>query len=567
MSVVRSPYVRFVLPQVLIALWGTSWLWQASLALGDGRWPFLFLFWLNLMGVALSAWPTLLGFGVWLVRWAGRVGVDYPQPTGRGRTAVVMPIHNEDPARVFAAMEVMAQACATAQVPGVTFYVLSDSTDPALIRAEADHAAALAARDGGVIYRHRTENTGRKVGNLEDFCERWGDQHDYMLVLDADSLMTAQAISRLIGLMDADPKAGILQSVPYVVNRETLFARWQQFAARLYSPLWALGNDAWQGDAGNYWGHNAIIRIVPFRQHCTLPVLPGRPPFGGEILCHDVVEAGLMRRAGWGVRMVPDLAGSYEEMPTNLLDFYGRERRWCQGNLQHAKLLAWPGLRPASRLHLVVGILYYVFSFAWIALLLATLCFAPRGLAAIALPSVLLIWGVGALPKALSALVACLDPDVEQNWGGRGRLWASWAVDQVLTFLGSPIGILYDAFFVTMVLMGWNVRWDTQERADRGLRWGEAMRALRWHGAVGLVGVVAAMLFNPWLLLGAVPGLIGLFLAVPYAVLGSEVWAGQWARRWGLFLTPDELCPASELVRYRASVHSVPAGEKTAPVR
>ena len=201
----------------------------------------------------------------------------------------------------------------------------------------------------------------RKAGNIADFCARsWSAEYDYMVVLDADSLMGAGTIATLIGLMDANPSAGLIQTVPYAVGRETLFARIQQFAARLYTPLLVQGLAFWQGQDGNYWGHNAIIRIAPFVEHCDLPVLPGREPFGGEILCHDVVEAALMRRGGWQVWLMPLLGESYEALPANMVDFAQRERRWCQGNLQHLGVIGMRNLRAVGRYHLGLGVLTYL---------------------------------------------------------------------------------------------------------------------------------------------------------------------------------------------------------------
>ena len=181
-----------------------------------------------------------------------------------------------------------------------------------------------------------------------------------MVVLDADSLMGASAIATLIGLMDANPRTGIIQTVPYAVGRETMFARMQQFSARLYTPLLVEGLTFWQQGDGNYWGHNAIVRIAPFVAHCELPVLPGREPFGGEILCHDVVEAGLMRGAGWDVWVLPETLESFEAVPANMVDFASRERRWCQGNLQHLGVLPDRRLRPVGRFHLAYGVLHYL---------------------------------------------------------------------------------------------------------------------------------------------------------------------------------------------------------------
>jgi membrane glycosyltransferase len=143
------------------------------------------------------------------------------------------------------------------------------------------------------------ENTARKSGNIEDWIKRFGAGYDHMIILDADSLMTGDTIVRLVSAMEGHPGVALIQTLPIVVNARTLFARLQQFSGRLYGPLIAAGIAWWHGSEGNYWGHNAIIRVRAFAQDAGLPDLKGRKPFGGHILSHDFVEAALMRRGGW----------------------------------------------------------------------------------------------------------------------------------------------------------------------------------------------------------------------------------------------------------------------------
>jgi membrane glycosyltransferase len=322
--------------------------------------------------LALSSWPAILGFILGAFgRKAGRRQLAPAWPTGRARTAVLMPIYEEDSARVFAAVEVMRASLAVTGAGEVAFFVLSDTRRSEAAAAEENAYRALLARlaseAGGrrgapVHYRRRAANMRRKAGNVAKFLERWGGAYDFMVVLDADSLMTGHAIAQMIGTMEANPRAGIVQTMPYAVGRASLFARVQQFAGRLYGPMLARGLAFWQGPRGSYWGHNAIIRVQPFMQHCGLPDLPGHAPLGGEILCHDTVEAALMLRAGWDAWLVPGIEGSYEETPTNLLDHLVRERRWCQGNLQHLRVLRAQGLKFASLLHIGVGILRQLYT-------------------------------------------------------------------------------------------------------------------------------------------------------------------------------------------------------------
>ncbi|HUE09349.1 MAG TPA: glucans biosynthesis glucosyltransferase MdoH, partial [Steroidobacteraceae bacterium] len=285
-------------------------------------------------------------------------------------TALVMPIYNEDPIRTTATLQAMAEALGVIGANrAFEIVVLSDSTDAdAWIRETAaiDALRGSLAEIMPVWYRRRWRNTARKSGNLQDFVTRWGGRYDHMIVLDADSLIDASTLQRLVQMMRADPALGILQTAPQLIGARTLFGRLQQFAACVYGPVISRGLAAWSGDSGNYWGHNAIIRVTAFAQSCGLPELEGRKPFGGHVLSHDFVEAALMRRGGWKVRMATDCAGSWEEAPPSLIDVAIRDRRWAQGNLQHMKIIGAAGLRFSSRMHLGIGIMSYLSSPLWL---------------------------------------------------------------------------------------------------------------------------------------------------------------------------------------------------------
>ena len=335
------------------------------------KWALLILFVANFSWIALAFTSGVLGF-LWLVLRA-------PKPpalpaTLHGKGAVVMPIYNEAPSRVFGALQAIYEdVAATGLAARFDWFFLSDTTNSDIWIAEERAFLAMRARLGdaaGIYYRHRPKNVSRKAGNIVDFITRWGGAYDHMVVLDADSLMTGHAIVSLAAAMEADPDAGIIQTLPLIINRNTIFARVQQFAARIYGPVIAAGLAVWSGRDGNYWGHNAIIRTAAFAAHCGLPNLRGRPPFGGHILSHDFVEAALMRRAGYAVYMLPVLGGSYEESPPSLIDLAARDRRWCQGNLQHVRIIAAKGLKLASRQHLATGIMGYLASPLWMAQLL-----------------------------------------------------------------------------------------------------------------------------------------------------------------------------------------------------
>ena len=399
------------------------------------------------------------------------------------------------------------------------------------------------------------------MGNIADFCERWGGDYDYMLVLDADSLMGAEAIRTMIGLMDANPRTAIVQTIPYPVGRDTLFARIQQFSARLYTPLLVEGLRFWQQAEANYWGHNAIIRIQPFVLHCELPVLRGREPFGGDILCHDVVEAALLQRAGWEIWLLPESLDSYESLPANMVDYAQRERRWCQGNLQHLGVLGLPGLGAMGRYHLGLGITHYlagplVASFA----VLATLDYALGGSAArllllrggTAWIGLLLVLGVALYGAKLAALVWTLaSADRARAYGGRMRLLASAALEQVFAFVMSPVMLLFYTRYLVLLLLGLSVRWDAQPRDDRGVSWRESRRCMAWVGLLGAAWAGALAWLDGGLLAWGAPLFAGLLLAVPVTAWSSRATLGRAARRMGLFLTCDETGPAPILRAYR----------------
>lgn len=525
------------------------------------RWPLLALLAVNVLYAALTGWPAVLGF---VARLSGRTLHVAAMPSGLSRTALVMPIHQENPRAVFAAMEVMAQAIAASGMRNTDLFVLSDTRDPAIAAEEMRAFAAVRARAPTLRYRRRSSNAGRKVGNLLEFCAAWGEGYDYMVVLDADSLMGAGTVATLIGLMDANPGVGIVQSVPYPVARETLFARVQQFAARLYTPMLVEGLTFWQQGDGNYWGHNAIVRIAPFVAHCGLPVLPGREPFGGEILCHDVVEAGLMRAAGWDVWVLPQVVESYEALPANFVDFASRERRWCQGNLQHARLLDRSGLRPVGRFHLGYGVLHYISGpLAVLFLALATLDAVIDG----GFVSALLL-GTGAAHGALAALVlgllyagkllslgtAFFDDREARSYGGRARLLASAALEQVAALGISATLIMLYTRYVIALLLGQTVRWDAQPRDNRGVSWAEGWLRLRGTLLVGLGWLLLLTQTNAAMLAWCAPLVFGLVMALPMAIWSSRTALGGLARRWGLFLTPEELSPPPVLRAFQRAM-------------
>src|SRR5690625_732349 len=323
--------------------------------------------------ISIGFWTAMLGFGVLIHRFDRFAitrddGGKSAPLRDSARTAILIPICNEDVREVFARIRVTYDSLrATGELSHFAFFILSDSADPDRWIEEEAAWAQLRAQTGftAIHYRRRRNNIKRKSGNIADFCRRWGNDFRYMIVFDADSIMTGPAMVQMVRIMERRSDVGILQTAPMCVNRETLLARVQQFANRLYGPMFAAGLHFWQLGDAQFWGHNAIIRCQPFIKHCALPRLPGRPPLGGDILSHDFVEAALMRRAGYGVWLAFDLGGSYEEVPPTLLDELKRDRRWCQGNMQHLRLLFTRGLFPAHRALFLNGAMAYVSALLW----------------------------------------------------------------------------------------------------------------------------------------------------------------------------------------------------------
>ena len=479
------------------------------------------------------------------------------QDAPRGRTALLVPIFNEALPPIRAALAAMAGELTPED--DVTIFVLSDTQDARMAAAEA-HAFPphdLAPSGVEIRYRRRTANTGRKAGNIADFCEGDGRAYDFAIILDADSLMTGAAIRQLIAAIAGDARAGLVQSVPYPAGGLTLFGRMQQFGARLHTPLAVGGQDLWQGRRGTFWGHNAIVRLAAFRAHATLPVLRGRPPLGGEILCHDTIEAALLLEAGWEVRIVREIAGSWETTPSNLVDHLAREQRWCQGNLQHLRLVARRGLLAESRLHIANGILHYLAAPA--GLLLSALLLgasrwfgafdghAPRGAIPIAI-------GLGALtlfgPRPLDVARALLSPAASRSHGGRMALLASAMGEQVAGLLTAPVFMLSVAGFVAATFAGRVVRWDPPARGDRAVGWREAWSRFRGHTLLGAGLLLACVWWRPAALPWVALATTGLVLSVPMTVASGSLALGALARRCGLFLTEDELAPPATLAAF-----------------
>ena len=492
-------------------------------------------------------------------------------------TAIIFPVYNEDSTRVCEGLRATFESLqATGRLAHFDFFILSDSTNPDRWVEEERRWCEL-VRDldalGKIYYRRRTFNEARKSGNVRDFLNTWGRRYRYFVCCDADSVMRGETLVDLVKLMETHPSVGLIQTVPALVNAESLFGRIQQFANRLYAPVFISGLNYWAQNLGNYWGHNAIIRTEPFMQCCDLPHLPGRKPFGGQILSHDFVEAALLLRENWEVWMAYDLEGSYEEAPQSLLDNAQRERRWCQGNLQHSLVLFARGLRGASRAHLLLGIFGYLASPLWLAFLLAfdwiywyqrytdlsdfTVQSSLSWLAnwtgtAQALLVFTICMIVIMLPKFLALVDLALDRPRRREFGGLLRATAGVIGETIFSTLHAPLLMLWHTRFVLSNLAGLSVTWNAQSRAADGT---DVLYALRRHWGHMAIGVVWGWLVWHWeppLFWWFVPVLAGLVLAAPLSVLTSRRSLGARAKSLGLFLTPEETRPPLELVTLRA---------------
>ena len=535
--------------------------------------------------LSVGFWTALFGFGV-LLRRGDRFAITRGEPDADtpidpdARTAVVMPICDEPVDRVFAGMRAVRASLERNQATaGFDFFVLSDSAAPATWVDEEQAFCEWRRRasgPGGIYYRRRHVRRKRKSGNIADFCRRFGRHYRYMVVLDADSVMSGEALQRMVRLMERNPDVGIIQSAPHVVRARTLFARIQQFAARLYGPLFAAGMHYWQLGDSPFWGHNAILRVAPFMQHCGLPRLSGRPPLGGDILSHDFVEAALLGRAGFSVWLAFDLEGTWEETPATLLEEMRRDQRWCQGNLQHLRLLFTSGLYATHRALFLNGIFSYVSALLWLGFLAASTAEAvdwalrgpdyfPTGRSLF--PTwpvwrpewaISLAGAVGVvlfLPKFLAVGLA-IGRGQSKGFGGLAALLLSVVLETLATALMAPIRMVFYCRFVLRNLVGRAVGWRGGEDEADPTPW---PRALRRHGPDALIASIWAgsvYWLHPEAFFWLTPVVGALVLSVPLSVWTSRRSPGERARAARIFLTPEERMRPREIRDLEADMAS-----------
>lgn len=530
---------------------------------------------LTLFGITLP-W-TVIGFwnaviGLWLMRLTRDPVAavnpyfvrepDWRRARGRpmSRTAILSCIRNEDLERVIQNLETMLNELRVAGVvPGFSLHVLSDSDWPNLVDDEERAFDRLRLRWAGIIdvsYRRRPSNPGFKAGNIGEFLSRQGDQFDYALVLDADSVMSVRAILRLRQMMEDNPRLGIAQSLVTGLPSASLFARVFQFGMRLGMRSYTLGSAWWQGDCGPYWGHNAMIRLAPFMEHCKLPQLPGKGPLSGWILSHDQVEAVLMRRAGYEVRVIPMEDGSFEENPPNLLEFIRRDLRWCHGNMQYFHLLKLDDLKPVSRVQLILAILMFVGSPAWLGFVcLSSLSFifgydslAFRGDIGMTLFAIIMTMVFA--PKLATIVDVIASSETRKRFGGGARALLSSLTEVLFSMLIAPIMAIAHTVFMGGLLFGHKKQWPAQHRDAGALPWAPLFAKLWPQMLFGLLGftwfaAALSMGLNAWL---ALPMIVGPAIAVLIGWVTAWPQLGYASHRLGLWLIPEETSPPETIV-------------------
>lgn len=502
------------------------------------------------------------------------------RPPVKSRTAVLVPVYNECPEEVFSAIEAMIQSLQRGdEAVSFDFFVLSDSTDEStwlreqLVWQVIQTRILEKASDSSIqlYYRHRSNNESRKSGNVAEFCRKWGSGYDFMIVLDADSLMSGETLVELTRRMEADSRLGILQVPPVPILRRSLFARLQQFSAEVYGPVYGVGFDRWTGDDANYFGHNAIIRVEAFMRHCELPRLPGNAPLGGEILSHDFVEAALIRRAGYKVQLATDLDGSYEECPTTIEDFAKRDQRWCQGNLQHARLIFAEGFRPINRWHFATGIMSYLSALLWLTFIASTLVLLALDrwqtvpTSHLELPIALWLFGISMslllLPKGFGWLTTVLSHEQRKNHGGLVAITTSVLLETICSALIAPIMAFYHSRFVISILRGTTIEWTSQQRDERGVSWIQATKQYYKLTLLSLATTVAMCLYASANVVWFVPLVAGPLFSIPLSVAMGSRHVGGWLLKHRLLLTRHETNLSVIALRRRAARARIDADE------
>jgi membrane glycosyltransferase len=549
---------RVLIAAVIVSAAGAAWLASALDSSGPLGWRVfrLALFTLLIAWVAAGFYTALMGL---LAHLRGDPhalkldGLEQVALRGEARTAIIMPICNEDVNAVFAGLRATCESLLrTGQAQHFDVYILSDSNQAGLCAAElAAHAQLRALFSGrlGIHYRRRHRRTHRKAGNVADFCRRWGRAYAYMVVLDADSVMSGETLVSLARLMEREPRAGIIQTAPQAFGLHTLHARMQQFSGAVVGRLFTLGMRYWQLGESHYWGHNAIIRVEAFMRHCALAPLPGTGSLSGGILSHDFVEAALMRRAGYEVWLAPELQGSYEQQPPNLIEELRRDRRWCQGNLMNARLIAEPGLKGVHRAMLGTAAFAYASAPLWAAFLLTgfalLLAAGPDALVMNATkgthPALWALTAVVLFAPRLMALTLIMVQREAARFGGRLALARGLLLEAVWSGIMAPVRMVAHSLFVLGALTGLKLEWRSPPREAVETGWGEALLRFGPYALMALAALIVAAEKSPGHVAWMLPVAAALMLGPAIAVWGSRERAGLALRARGLACTPEEL--------------------------
>ncbi|MEO1491103.1 MAG: glucans biosynthesis glucosyltransferase MdoH [Pseudomonadota bacterium] len=548
--------------------------WGIAMAFSAGGWSIsdiviMVCFLIGVPWTVMGLWNALVG--IWLLH-GRKNGLTAVAPhleamarTGplTTRTALAMTVRNEDPERSFLRLAEMRRSLdETGYGQHFDIFILSDTSDPEIAAQEEALFADLRADLGGMraTYRRRDKNTGFKAGNVRDFLLNQGRAYDLYLPLDSDSLMAGAAIVRMVRVMEAYPRLGILQSLVVGSPATSGFARIFQFGMRHGMRSFTMGASWWQGDCGPYWGHNALIRADAFRRHCRLPILPGKAPLGGHILSHDQVEAAMIRRAGYEVRVMPIETESWEDNPPTLMDFTKRDLRWCQGNMQYWPLLRTRGLRPTSRFQIFAAIMMYLGAPAW---MLMTVAAASKMIdgdvggvdIAFGIAMFFIMFAVSLVPKLLGMLDIALTKGGAARYGGRLRFAAGAVIETLFSILMAPVVAFRVTIFLVGLLFGKSMMWTGQNRDAYRLSWGDAWRGLWPQTLFGVsLAVAIVAIVGPGTLPWAAPMVAGLGLCIPFAVLTAHPAFGRWSQRVGLCAIPDEIEMPESIARVEAAV-------------
>jgi len=560
----------------------------------DGRWRFLIILACSLTTTILACQAMLSGFSAgglnpleWLAvglfaanfcylgiaAFTGAAGtvvlllspkpppLSKTPPTKGSLTAIIIPIYQEKPAKVVAAAEAMWDSLRDLDAEkGFEVFFISDSMDPALVEIEEAAIQDLLRRrpDEPFWYRRRRDNAQKKQGNINDFVQRWGGRYDYMLELDADSFVSPETMLELVRRMDARPRTALIQTLPIIVGARTYSARLQQLSLRSHGGLFGAGLSWWSGGAGNFWGHNAIIRLAPFAAHAALPDLPGKEPLGGKILSHDFVEAALLRRAGWRVEIAGDIEGSYEETPPTIVDLAARDRRWAQGNIQQIQVILARGFDWLSRVHIGANLMGYLSGLLWLSFVVVGVLIAANAkffesetVASVTadpnagLRLVIIMAAVLTSPKWLSVILWAFGK--LPGWDRSPRFLVNVVCDLGMTMLLAPIFFMNHAGSILSTLMGVDGGWRPQVRDRNGFAWSDLVRHYVQHMIFGFCLLLASFAISPSFMLQNLPMATVLIFAPLIARQVSGV-ARKGSVSWLLYATPEDL-KQPEIVR------------------